>query len=107
MNEIYELTFSNGLKLPNIRMNGNNYISNTEVTKEMLSDGLSTVTIKGSDNNETVMKDVEIIQIARYTDGWYFILREIPEEEKKSINIETELTNLQLALAEVYEMILA
>lgn len=107
MNELtYEILFSNGFRLMNLRLNGNNYISNSEIKKDLIETGLSTVIITDSNGDKTVMKDVELVQIAEYSDGWYLVLRELSENEKKEKDTATELTNLQIALAEVYEMVL-
>lgn len=75
----YTITLDDGTVLSDLRMNGNNYISETEVTEDDFDGNLLEVTISDGENEE-VLHNVELIQITHYSDGWYFILRETPAD---------------------------
>ena len=75
----YSIELSDGTMLNNLRLNGNNYVSETEVTEAEFAGRLSRVIIRSSDTEE-ILNDAELLQIVHYSDGWYFILREIPED---------------------------
>ena len=77
---IYTITLADGTVMDNLRLNGNNFVSDAEVTEDDFDGNLSEVTIVNGDH-EQVMKNAELIQITHYSDGWYFILREIPADE--------------------------
>ena len=78
---IYTITLADGTEIKNLRLNGNNFVSETEVTEDMFDGKLSEVTIESAEGKET-LHNAELIQIADYGDrGWYFILREIPATE--------------------------
>lgn len=88
---IYTITLSDGTVLSNLRLNGNNYVSQDEVTDETFERNLSHVIISDGET-EQIMENAELIQIAHYSDGWYFILRETPEEvlEKRQLQADVD-----------------
>lgn len=107
-NNIYTITLSDGTVLSNLTLNGNNYVSQTEVTEATFAGKLDTVTITDGEATE-VLHDAELVQIAHYDfmPGWYFILREIPEAERMQMDMdaltvdhELRITMLELGLDE-------
>ena len=89
----FTIKLADGTQLANLELNGNNFISRTEVTEEMFKGKLSKVTITGDAEADEggligTHEHMELVQIAHYTqdvhgcaDGWYFVLREIPAAE--------------------------
>ena len=95
---IYTITLADGTVIENLRMSGNNYISETEITEDMFDGNLSEVVISDGES-ETVMHNAELIQIADYGDlGWYFILREIPAEELEKQQVQANIDYLAMML---------
>lgn len=90
--KIYTITLSDGTELSDITLNGNNFVSHTEVTEADFAGKLDTVTITDGETTE-VLHDAELVQIAHYDfmPGWYFILREIPEAERWQKNVDKEI----------------
>lgn len=105
----FTITLSNGRQLSGLMMNGSMYVSKTEITADMLpADALKTVTIMGDDGSTTTLHDAMCDSILHWHEGWLFNLREPTELERSKAIIESltaELTNTQLALCDVYEMI--
>ena len=100
----YSIELSDGTMLNNLRLNGNNYVSETEVTEAEFAGRISRVIIRSSDTEE-ILNDAELLQIVHYSDGWYFILREIPEAEQMQMDMdaltvdqELRITMLELGL---------
>lgn len=87
---IYSITLGDDKVIEDLTMNGNNFVSQAEVTEDDFTD-LSQVTITGSDGTEEILKNVELNQIAHYSDGWYFILRELTPEEIRNNNNEAQI----------------
>ena len=87
---IYSITLGDGKVIEDLTMNGNNFVSQAEVTEDDFTD-LSQVTNTGSDGTEEILKNVELHQIAHYSDGWYFILRELTPEEIRNNNNEAQI----------------
>ena len=95
----YTITLADGRKLTGLSKNGDNFVSTEKVDEKIFKNNLSTMTVSDG-KTETVLHDVELIQQMEWADGtWYLAFREITGQEKS-------LTDLQLALAEVYELII-
>ena len=86
-----------------LRLNGTEYESNTSIADEVLSEeNLSNVTI--DDVNKGKMK---LNSKYPFGSGTRFSLREMTEDEKTIERLNAELTQTQVGLAEVYELLLS
>ena len=94
---MYDITLADGSKLIALRLNGNNFVSPTEVTEETFEGKLETVVISDGETEQT-LHNAELVQIAHYADGWYFILREIPEEKQRQMDIDALTVDHELRL---------
>ena len=87
----------------NLNLNGTEYESETPIADEVLSDeNLSNVTI--DDVNKGKMK---LNSKYSFGSGTRFSLREMTEDEKTIDRLNAELTQTQVGLAEVFEMLIA
>ena len=93
----YTITLADGKKLTGLTKNGNNYVSKKKVDESIFTDNLATMTVSDGET-ETAYQNVELIQQMEFPDGWYLCFRELTEAE-------LAVTELQEALAEVYELI--
>lgn len=86
-----------------MNLNGTEYESETPIADEVLSDeNLSNVTI--DDVNKGKMK---LNSKYPYNGGTRFSLREMTEDEKTIEKLNVQLTQTQVGLTEVYEMLLS
>lgn len=109
---MYQITLHDGTVLDDLELNGNNFISEKVIDDSVFSGNLDTVTISNGETTETYT-DMKLL--SNRVDGGksWFVLGEKTEQEKAmerllaalTINSES-ITDVQLALAEVYEMIL-
>lgn len=106
---MYTITLADGKKLTGLEMNGSNYVSKEKVDETIFENNLSTMKVSDGET-ETTYTDVVFIQQMEWVDGtFYLAFREKTKEEKlvAAIAANTDsMTDLQIALAEVYEMIL-
>lgn len=91
----WKITLADGTSVGGLKLNGNNFISTTEVTEEMFEDNLSEVTIEGSDTTEK-HENMELVQISKMGDEWWFILRDIPAEELEQMALKAQLDYLSM-----------
>ncbi len=101
--EKFTITLSDGTKLTELELNGNNFVSKTEVTEDTFRGKLGRVIITGDAETDEVgiigeHYNMELVQIAHYTqavhgvsDGWYFVLREIPAEELEKRQLRADV----------------
>lgn len=91
----WKITLADGTSIDGLKLNGNNFISTTEVTEEMFEDNLSEVTIEGGDTTEK-HENMELVQISKMGDEWWFILRDIPAEELEHTALKAQLDYLSM-----------
>ena len=106
---MYTITLANGTKLTGLDMNGTNYVSKEKVDETIFEDNLSTMKVSDGET-ETTYTDMVFIQQMEWADGtFYLAFREKTKEEKlvAALNATSNsITDVQVALAEVYEMVL-
>lgn len=98
---MYTMTLSDGTKLENLELNGNNWISSSKLTKTDFEGKL--VKVSATDGEHTYdFNNAVLVQIVEQDNKYWFILREKTREEK----MEESITATQVALADVYEQML-
>lgn len=110
---MYTVILADGTTFENLELNGNNYISKTPVDSAAFTeDALKTVTIKGGENGDQVLTNAKLIQNKQYDNEYWFILaektrQELAEEalQKTLMGDASDITDLQLAVAQLYELI--
>lgn len=87
----------------NLNLNGTEYESETLIADEVLSEeNLSNVTINGVSKGK-----MKLNSKYSYKNGTRFSLRELTSEEETIERLNTQLTQTQVGLTEVYEMLLS
>ena len=85
MEKSWKVTLSDGTTIENLGLNGNNFISDTEITEDVFTGKLSSVTVEGTDEEGNAVTEeygrMELIHITKYDDGYYFALRELSQDE--------------------------
>lgn len=79
-NKTYTLILADGTRIENLTMNGNNFVSQTELTESMFEENLTPVTISDGEREE-VHQFMELVQITEEDDGWYLVIIDVPESE--------------------------
>ena len=104
----FSITLADGTQLAGLEMNGNNFISKTEVSESTFAGKLGHIVIDGDkEANDAGLigehENMELVQIAHYTkethgmpDGWYFVLRKIPAAELEKIKTQSDVAYLSM-----------
>ena len=96
---MYRIILSDGTQLNNLRLNGNNFVSEMEVTEDTFKGKLSKITIEKIEEEKTIThayEHMELVQIAHYEDGYYFVLRELSEAELKERKMQGDIEYLAM-----------
>lgn len=109
---MYKITLADGTELENLELNGNNYIAEGVIEDSVFEGNLGTVTITDGETTETYT-DMRLMS-NRVEDGRsWFVLGEKSTQQKAMEKMEKllssnadSITDVQMALAEVYELIL-
>ena len=104
---MYTITLADGKQITNLELNGTNYVSEVKIDEHIFEHNLSTMKVSDGEieNTYTDMIFVQQIEI----DGKYYLaFRAKTQNEKLAETIiknSSSVTDMQMALAEVYEMI--
>jgi len=93
--KIYSITLADGTVIENLRLNGNNYISNEPVNSAIFDNNCSPVMI----NDGTVIDahdNMELVQVTEVNGKYWFVLRDISFEELKQIKIQSDIEYLAM-----------
>jgi len=98
---MYTIKLNNGTVLTNLTLNGNNFISDKIIPDDIFTDNLNEVEI--SDGENTQIYNDMVLVANRVIDGksWFILAEKTPEMKR-----EEEMSDLQLALVELYESLL-
>lgn len=105
----YTITLADGRKLTGLDKNGDNFVSTEKVDESIFENNLSTMTVSDGETEET-FKDMVFIQQMEWADGTFYLAFREKTQQEKILEVITAningLTDVQVALVEVYEMIL-
>ena len=80
-NKVYKITLGNGHVIDQLKLNGNNFISSTEIGKSVFIGNLSKVVINDGEQDE-IHKNMDLIHITKMGDSEYwFALRDVSDQE--------------------------
>lgn len=88
--KIYKVTLADGTVIDNLRLNGNNYISEKELSADMFLGNLGTVTINDGDK-DVMYENMTLVQLAKYDDEYWFILRTMTKKELQEIKNRSDI----------------
>ena len=97
----FTIALADGTSIGGLGLNGHNFVSQSEVTPEMFAGKLGHVTITGPEDADAAgllgeHEHMELIQIAHYDDGWYFVLRDIPAEKLEKLKLRGDIAYIAM-----------
>ena len=98
---MYTIKLYDGTLLENLTLNGNNFISDTIIPDTAFENNLKTVEIFDRENTQILADQFLAANRVENNQSWFVIIDKTPEMKR-----EEEMTDLQLALVELYESIL-
>lgn len=88
---IYRITLADGTEIGNLRLNGDNYISDTAIDKAVFTGNCSPVIISDG-TSEEIHENMELVQITELVAGEYwFVLRDVSAEELVRIKMQSDI----------------
>ena len=104
---MYKITLADGTTLENLVLNGNNYVASTAVDDTVFEGNMASVTITNLEDGSTeqIEDGVLLSNIVREGCSW-LVLGQKSAEQKRQETIDSTFTDLQMALAEVYELMI-
>lgn len=90
---MYQITLKDGTVIKDLELNGNNFISKTEITESMFTDNLEIVTISDG-TNESVQENMKLVQIVNMNDEYWFVLATKSKQEVENDELKKRLADL-------------
>ena len=88
--KIYKITLADGTEIRNLRLNGNNFISDAPISETIFDGNGSTVIINDGETDE-FHENMELVQITPVGDEYWFVLRDLTAAELKQIKMQSDI----------------
>lgn len=89
--KIYKITLADGTEIRNLRLNGNNYISNVAIDETVFIGNCSPVHISDGTSDE-IHANMELVQVMEQVPGEYWIvLRDVSTEELARMKMQSDI----------------
>lgn len=102
---MYSIKLQDGTTIDDLELNGNNFIAQEAVSDDVFKDNMKTVTISDGETEETYSDMRLMSNIVRDGRSW-IVIGEKSAEEKRREAVDSSFTDIQLAMAEVYELMI-
>ncbi len=88
--KIYKIILADGTEIENLRLNGNNYISEDEISKDVFAGNCSPVTISDGETSE-IHENMECVQVIKNKAEYWFVLRDISPNELIQMKMQSDI----------------
>lgn len=88
--KVYSVTLADGTIIKNLRLNGNNFVSDAPIDKSVFDGNCHSVTIFDGET-ETVHENMECVQVTQMGAEYWFVLRELSESELKEAKMQASI----------------
>lgn len=92
---MYKITLADGSVIDGLTLNGNNFITKDEIKEQLFENNCSPVAISDG-TNEEIHENMELVQITKVNNEYWFILRDIPKEELATIKIKSDIAYIAM-----------
>ena len=104
---MYTIILADGQSITDLKLNGTNYVSKNKIDEKIFEHNLSTMTISDG-KTEIIYKDMTFVQQMEINGEFYLAFRSKTKDERLTetiINNSNSITDIQLALADVFETV--
>lgn len=88
--KIYSITLADGTEIKNLKLNGDNFISDAEISADVFKGNCSLVAISNGDTTE-IHANMELVQVTKMSNEYWFVLRDISAEEIEKIKMQSDI----------------
>lgn len=86
----YKIKLADGTVVEDLKINGNNFISNKVIDQNIFDGNCSPVIISDGTREDT-HDNMELVQITNTNDEYWFVLRDISVAELKQLKIQSDI----------------
>ena len=100
----FTIVLDDDTQIKSLELNGNSFISSTELKAADIEGKLSKVTVKGSDGSVEEHGQMSLVQITQDGGKWWLCLRDLSAQELEKIALQAQLDTALNSVAELTEM---
>lgn len=93
--KIYTITLEDGTLLEDLRLNGNNFISDKKIDASVFDGRLGRVIINDGESDE-IHTNMALVQVDKMGDEYWFVLRDVSAEEIANAKLRADLDYLAM-----------
>lgn len=93
----YTIILNNGMRIEDLKINGDNYISKIEVDPSILEGTLRNVVINDGERDE-IHNYMELIHLTKTDDEWWFALRDIKPNDIVNMKLRSDIEYLAMMM---------
>lgn len=101
----FTIVLDDDTQIKNLELNGNCYISSSELKEADIESKLSKVRIEGSDGTVEEHGQMALVQVTANGGKWWLCLRDLTAAEIQTASLKTQLKDASNAIAELTELI--
>ena len=93
--KVYSVTLADGTIIENLRLNGNNFVSDAPIDKSIFDGNCHSVMISDGES-EVVYENMECVQVTQMGDEYWFVLRELSSAELAAAKLQSDIEYIAL-----------
>ena len=91
----YTITLADGTELTDLRLNGNNYISDEPVSEDIFDENCTPLTVSDGETEE-VHENAKLIQVAQYGSEYWIAFRDLTQAELDNAKMRSDIEYLAM-----------
>ena len=91
----YTITLADGTELTDLRLNGDNYISDEPVSEDIFDENCTPLIVSDGETEE-VHENAELIQVAQYGSEYWITFRDLTQAELDNAKMRSDIEYLAM-----------
>lgn len=88
--KIYKITLTDGTVIDNLKLNGNNFISNEIIDPAIFKGNCSPVVIS-DETHDDIHNNMELVQVTNVNGDYWIVLRDISISELRQLKLQSDI----------------
>lgn len=95
-NDLFTITLSDGTTIENLKLNGNNFVSEHPIEKSVFDGKLSTVTFSRVGGDSQTYENMRLEQIMPFEGAYLILILPIPKDELNAMKIQSDIEYISM-----------
>ena len=91
----YTITLADQTEVADLRLNGNNYISDVPVSEDIFVDNCSPLIVSDGESEE-IHENAELVQVTQCGEEYWILFRDLTSDELKDMKMRSDIEYLAM-----------